>query len=83
MSADQMFQFRNGSIKRSLQQNVTKKKMKFQFRNGSIKSYDFTEKTISYSGFNSEMVRLKVAYLIFDYKAQDSFNSEMVRLKDT
>ncbi len=56
-----MFQFRNGSIKSSLVTTIVGSPDGFQFRNGSIKRRDSHLEMQSYSGFNSEMVRLKAS----------------------
>ena len=58
--ADKLFQFHNGSIKRTLNRLRFSLTLKFQFHNGSIKSpRRFVLKWMKWR-FNSTMVRLKV-----------------------
>ena len=52
----------------------------FQFQTGSIKRTLMLIFTLTETGFNSKLVRLKVDHN-YDYASEKGFNSKLVRLK--
>ena len=60
-----VFQFHYGTIKRKKNLNYTRRMRKFQFHYGTIKSRKLFSILFSLFNFNSTMVRLKEAGILF------------------
>ena len=83
IKAGRQFQFQTGAIKRlTLTTLILRRAKTFQFQTGAIKSCkNFQNRPHDLFGFNSKLVRLKVAPARLSAFSKFRFNSKLVRLK--